>query len=240
MDPYDRVIWSADVPDRATVEAKLNEMFRLNIIKLDRFFLEVNGLEVIELISSLGVKVFVDAKIIEIPSKMVLIAQNYLRFRPWMLNCMAGGFSTGIYKHENIEKIDGLKRFADTCHLVETRPCAVTVLTSKTPDVVGAEFNGRTNVDQVLFYVNILSQAGFTDIVCSPLEAAAIRTDKQFDHLEINTPGVRPRGTSTEDQARTDTPGGAIKAGATRVIMGRALNSAEDLENIIAEIKSVS
>jgi orotidine-5'-phosphate decarboxylase len=56
----------------------------------------------------------------------------------------------------------------------------------------------------------------------------------------IVTPGVRPRGSGTQDQARAVTPTGAIKAGADYLVVGRPITRAakprEAAEAIVSEI----
>lgn len=145
-----------------------------------------------------------------------------------MLNCMTGISSTGRWTDDDPKKVDGLKRFADACHQAGTRPCAVTVLTSKTDDMVAREFNGRTPIDQVLVYVEMLLEAGFTDVVCSPLEVPAIRAESRFDDLDLNTPGIRLPKSDMRDQARVNTPAAAIAAGATRLVIGSDLTNGDD------------
>lgn len=239
-----RIIWSADVLDEAVLMSVLDQMSELQIVKVDRLFLEGRDFTVINrLQKDRGLRVFDDAKIIEIPSKMVAIAKKHLAHRPFMLNCMAGGVSSRVLKHEDVEKIDALKRFADACHKVGTKPCGVTVLTSKTEEVVNEEFC-NDNMGQVLYYADVLLECGFTDIVCSPKELAAIRGESRFDELDLNTPGIRPSGSSTDDQARTDTPAAAIRGGATRLIIGRPITDGDDpaknLEAIAREIAAAA
>ncbi len=160
-----------------------------------------------------------------------------------MLGCMAGAQSSGRLTHRDSEQIDGLKRFADACHGAGTRPCGVTVLTSKTPEAVKREFNGRDPIEQVLYYVEMLLGCGFTDVVCSPRELSAIRGERRFDGLDLNTPGIRPAGSETGDQARADTPEAALAAGATRLVIGRPITTgdpAENLKNIVASIAAAA
>lgn len=221
---YSRLVWSADVPDVATLLVKLDEMPGLQLVKIDRLFVDTNGYDVFGELRERGKRPFFDAKDIEIPVKLEGLAKVQIaKARPWMLNCMAGGESSDVLHDPNINEIDGLKRFADVCHVNGVLPCAVTVLTTKKPDVVQREFNGRTFVEQVLYYVDVLNRCGFTDIVCSPEETTAIRTDGQFDHLKLNTPGVRPAGSAARDQARINTPAGALRNGASRIIIGRPI-----------------
>lgn len=229
VDAKEVVIWSADVDER-TLRAALTEDCPLELIKLDRAGLLLLELDSISWVQDLGFKVFADAKITEVPDKVVKIAELHLQHKPWMLNVMAGISSSGHLEAEDPKKIDALKRFADLCHEYGTKPCAVTVLTSKSDDMVAHEFR-RTPVEQVLIYVEMLLVAGFTDVVCSPLEAAAIRDESRFDGLDINTPSVRLPGSSTHDQNRVDTPAQAIANGADRVVIGRDLTDGDLLEN---------
>ena len=145
-----------------------------------------------------------------------------------------------VLSNEDKDKVDGLKRFADACHAAGTKPCGVTVLTSKTPAVVEREFNGRTSEDQVLEYVAILLTCGFTDVVCSPKEVPIIRADSNFDALNLNTPGIRPAGTDAGDQARADTPQAALAAKADRLIIGRPITQGDPAENLAKIVASVS
>lgn len=84
-------------------------------------------------------------------------------------------------------------------------------------------------------YVILANDAGITDIVCSPREAEAIRKESEFDDMEINTPGVRLPGSSADDQARIDTPRGAISNGADRLVIGRDLTRGEG--NIVERVE---
>jgi orotidine-5'-phosphate decarboxylase len=136
----------------------------------------------------------------------------------------------------------GLKVFADVCHKAGTRPCAVTVLTSKSPGISKREFRCLP-ATQVLYYVEMLLDMGFTDIVCSPKEVPAIRSDSRFDELGLNTPGIVLSGATSRDQARTNTPEGALEAGSTRLVIGSAITKgdpAENLRNIVASIAAAA
>lgn len=223
----DVTIWSADGIGRASLGGSLQQLPGLQYVKLDRVGLHRMGHDTIaEVQEVLGYKVFADAKDIEVPSKALEVAETYLVYKPWMLNIMAGACSTGFAEHEDPDQVDALKRFADACHAVGTRPCAVTVLTSKTPEMVEREF-GRSFVDQVLFYVELLYEFGFTDIVCSSQEVEAIRSDSRFDKMDTNTPAIRLPEGDAQDQARVNTPARAISLGSTRLVIGRPLSQGD-------------
>lgn len=232
-----RVIWSADVPTMKALGRGLRDLSELEIVKIDRAFMENRNPSIVARIQDdYGVHVFDDAKIIEIPTKMEQIALKHLKYRPWMMNCMAGGVSSR--ELDDPKTLDGLKRFADACHLYGTKPCGVTVLTSKTEEVVMQEFD-CTAIEQVLYYVGVLLECGFTDIVCSPLEVPAIKAEPAFADLELNTPGIVMPGGDTRDQARTDTPGAALKFGSTRLVIGGALTLGDRVENFKAIVRDI-
>jgi len=58
----------------------------------------------------------------------------------------------------------------------------------------------------------------------------------------VVTPGIRPRGASSDDQRRTTAPAEAIRAGADYIVIGRPVLNAPDPVNsareVIAEIES--
>jgi orotidine-5'-phosphate decarboxylase len=240
MDPLERIIWSADVADEATLMGHLDRMPDLRLVKVDRLLATEVGLGIVDRLNERGLRVFDDAKIIEIPSKAVGIAEKHLAHRPWMLNCMAGVQSSGVLDNPDGDKVDGLKRFAQACHAAGTKPCGVTVLTSKRPGVVEREFNGRAAVEQVLYYVEALLESGFTDVVCSAQELAAIRAESRFDVLALNVPGIRPAGADVGDQARVQTPLAALDAGADRLVIGRPITVGDPHENLNSIIDEIA
>lgn len=235
------IIWSADVPDVPAVVENMATMPHGIRPKIDRAFIDANGGPAVvgRVAEETGREVFDDAKIIEIPNKLASVARIHLQYRPWMLNCMAGGMSTRFMEHENPQLVDGLKQFADACHKVGTRPCGVTVLTSKDEATVEGEFNGRTAQEQVLYYAEMLRMAGFTDMVCSPQEAAAIRTDSSFDRLELNCASIRLPDAPVDDQARTKTPAEALLAGVNRGVIGRPITIGVPANNIHAIVENL-
>jgi orotidine-5'-phosphate decarboxylase len=105
----------------------------------------------------------------------------------------------------------------------------VTVLTSLTAAEV-AESWGRGSVEpvtEVVRLAGLVADAGAHGIVCSGLEAAAVRK-RYGDRLNLLVPGVRPAGEATHDQARVVAPGDAVRAGARYIVVGRAVTKAAD------------
>ena len=115
---------------------------------------------------------------------------------------------------------------------------AVSVLTSMTGDTL-AEAWGRPIAhveDEVLRLAELAHRAGVRGIVCSGREAALVRA-AHGDRLATLVPGVRPAGAALHDQARAVTPEGARDAGATYVVLGRAVTAAPDPAHALTAIE---
>lgn len=223
---------SADYPDKPTLMSNLKRLPSGMWVKIDQLMTKRDGPEVVREVVDMGFNVFSDEKVTEVPSKLAEIAKVCASWGPTMLNCMAGSLSSLVWEHPDPAKLDGLKQFADVCHGAGVRPCAVTVLTSKTPGAIEGEFAGRSSLGQVDFYVDVLRLAGFTDVVCSTKELPIVG-------LNTNVPGIVMPDGDSPDQARTDTPSGALNAGADMMVIGRALTKGdieENLDAIVAEI----
>jgi orotidine-5'-phosphate decarboxylase len=88
--------------------------------------------------------------------------------------------------------------------------------------------------DQIVLLAHLARNAGAEGLVCSPAEARPLRAGG-FD-LTLFTPGVRPRGTSPDDQRRVATPEDAIAAGADYLVIGRPITRADDPVRAVREI----
>jgi orotidine-5'-phosphate decarboxylase len=81
--------------------------------------------------------------------------------------------------------------------------------------------------DLVTLRVKNAMTAGMDGLVCSPLEAAAVRALAGPKAILV-TPGVRSASASVGDQKRVATPEEALKAGANYLVMGRQITRADD------------
>jgi orotidine-5'-phosphate decarboxylase len=106
---------------------------------------------------------------------------------------------------------------------------AVTILTSLDAAMLG-EVWGRSVADlteEALRLADIARAAGAHGVVCSGHEAAAIR-ERHGDALKLLVPGIRLAGGDVHDQRRVVTPASAVAAGASYLILGRAVTAARD------------
>jgi orotidine-5'-phosphate decarboxylase len=104
---------------------------------------------------------------------------------------------------------------------------AVTVLTSfDQQDLADLGYPASVR-DLVALRVRNAMAAGMDGLVCSPLEAAAVRTLAGPKAILV-TPGVRSRSAAVGDQKRVATPAEALAAGANYLVIGRQITRAED------------
>lgn len=183
-----------------------------------------------DLVSS-GRKVFLDLKFHDIPNTVAAAVRSAADLGVSMLTTHASGGSKM------------LKAAVEAANGSVSKPMilAVTVLTSLGDDDL-AEIGISGNVlSQVLRLASLARSAGCRGLVASAHEARELRRELG-EGFEIVTPGVRPAGTETGDQARVLTPAEAMKAGATRLVVGRPITESTSPEQstrqILKEIES--
>lgn len=103
----------------------------------------------------------------------------------------------------------------------------VTVLTSlDDEDMMNAGYD-RDVASLVGLRAHQASLAKIGGLVCSPHEAAMVRT-LVGDDMAIVTPGIRPKGAARNDQKRAMSPAEALEQGATHIVVGRPITAAPD------------
>jgi orotidine-5'-phosphate decarboxylase len=160
-----------------------------------------------------GVQIFLDLKLHDIPATVAAAARAVARLRPALLTVHAAAGPAAI-------------RAAAEASL-GTKVVAVTVLTSLgEADLRRIGLVGPAS-DAVRRLAALAVEAGASGLVCSPQEVAAVRAEVGEDILLV-TPGVRPAGADTHDQARVATPEEALRAGADLLVIGRPITGAAD------------
>jgi orotidine-5'-phosphate decarboxylase len=160
-----------------------------------------------------GVQVFLDLKLHDIPNTVAGAARAVAKLRPEILTVHAAGGA------------DMIKAAVQASP--ETLVAGVTLLTSiGGKDLADLGVGGSVS-DAVRRMAALAVSAGARGLVCSPQEVAAVRAEVGPDILLI-TPGIRPAGFTSDDQARIATPVEALKAGADLLVIGRPITRAPD------------
>ncbi len=111
----------------------------------------------------------------------------------------------------------------------ELKILAVTILTSlDRADLDAALITKGDIADLVVQRADNAFAAGADGVIASPNEAALIRALPSAAGKLIVTPGVRPQGSSLNDQKRVATPAAALTNGADHIVIGRPIVQAPD------------
>jgi orotidine-5'-phosphate decarboxylase len=102
----------------------------------------------------------------------------------------------------------------------------VAVLTSLDQGDLTEQGIGRSLSAQVEAMAGVSVMVGAEGVVCSPAEIAAAR--RGGPNLLVVTPGIRPGGSADDDQKRVASPVEALSAGSDWLVVGRPITAAED------------
>lgn len=235
----ERLIAALDVPTRGQVEQLvvcLGDSVSYYKVGMELFY--ALGGDIVAWLKEREKKVFLDLKLHDIPNTVGNGLCSLLRLRPDILNVHTAG---GLRMMQTAS--EALHHAADQEGIPCPKLIGVTVLTSMdAEDWAGLGHTG-TIADAVLRRAKLAQEAGLDGVVASPAETAEIRRVCGDDFL-IVTPGIRPAGVSHDDQRRVMTPAGAIRAGASQIVVGRAIYAAENphaaAEGILKEMEAVS
>ncbi len=185
--------------------------------KIGKQLFTAEGPQVVRDLVASGRKVFLDLKYHDIPNTVAAAVRSAAGLGVSMLTVHASGGSKM------------LKAATEAARQSAAKPTvlAVTVLTSLS-DADLLEIGVAGNVLSQVVRLGLLARtAGCGGLVASAHEARELRK-ALGEGFAIVTPGVRPAGTATGDQARVVTPQNAIRAGATYLVVGRPILEAPD------------
>jgi len=169
------------------------------------------------------IDIFLDLKLHDIPNTVSGAASSISELQPRFLTVHAAGGGAMIK--------------AAVTALPTTSITAVTVLTSLDERELTAIGLPHDAQGLALALGRRAIECGARSIVCSPHEAALLRSELGT-HVMIITPGVRPRGSDKGDQSRVMSPDEAISQGANFVVIGRPITQAPNPGKAAEEIRS--
>lgn len=205
-----------DAPDLATAKdwAKLVSPF-VSTLKIGLETYLRDGKESVQSIQEISdCDLFLDLKLHDIPATVAGACKSVQGLKPKYLTVHASGGREMI------------KAAAET--MPQTLIVAVTILTSIDEKNL-LEIGFRNSPSKSVLDLALLAiGAGARAIVCSPQEVSVIRKNVPKEIVLI-TPGVRPMGSSANDQQRIATPQEALTSGADLLVIGRPITSSNDV-----------
>ncbi len=222
------VIVALDFPNEAKALALVDRLdTSLCRLKVGKELFTRLGPAFVEKLVGRGFDVFLDLKFHDIPNTVAAACDAAADLGVWMMNLHASGGRKMMQTAR--ERLEGKSH--------RPKLIAVTILTSLgEEDIHEIGFSG-TPGENVLRLAALAESAGLDGVVCSPLEAAAIREQAGSDFLLV-TPGVRPTTASLDDQKRVMTPADALAAGSSYLVIGRPVTGAEDPLQTLKDINA--
>jgi orotidine-5'-phosphate decarboxylase len=174
------------------------------------------GPDIIRKVGRLGLPIFADAKLHDIPNTVHGAARQLGKAGArWVTVHGSGG-------REMIEAaVSGLAEGGDAAGVL-----VVTVLTSLDEAQLRETGVDRRLESQVVAITQLALDGGAEGIVCAVPEARAAKD--AAPSLQVVTPGIRGADASSDDQKRVASIGQALAAGADMVVVGRAITGASD------------
>lgn len=198
-------------------------------LKVGKELFTAFGPEFVKKLVALKFDVFLDLKFHDIPTTVKKAVTAAANLGVWMLNVHAlGGYEMVSAAREGIEQSN-----------VKNKPylIAVTVLTSTNQSMLDSLGFNCSIEDLVVSLGETAIKSGADGLVCSALEVESLRKTLGDQPLLV-TPGIRPQGSSTDDQQRIMTPAKALNAGSSYLVIGRPITQAENPLEALKKINS--
>ena len=201
----------------------LAEQVRANAggVKLGLEFFSANGPAGVASILGLGLPVFLDLKLHDIPNTVAKAVEALGPLEPAVLTVHAAGGRA---------MLEAAKAAAGPA----TKVVAVTVLTSLDGEdlkSIGVQSEPREQVERL---AELARSAGLDGIVCSGAEVGTAKAAWPGGFFVV--PGVRPPGSDASDQKRVVTPRQALDDGASILVIGRPITGSSDPAATIRDI----
>jgi orotidine 5'-phosphate decarboxylase subfamily 1 len=202
---------TTDLDSAKAIAAKVRN--HVGGIKLGLEFFSANGPDGVREMAALGLPVFLDLKLHDIPNTVAKAVQALRPLQPAILTVHAAG---GRAMMED----------AKAAAPLGTKVVGVSVLTSLDGEDLASIGVGADPHAQVVRLTALAREAGLDGVVCAGAEVGAAR--KAWPGGFFVVPGVRPTNASAGDQKRVVTPRQALDSGASILVVGRPITQATD------------
>ena len=192
-------------------------------VKLGLEFFNAHGAHGVHMLAQLGLPVFLDLKLHDIPNTVAGAMQAIHVLEPAIVTIHACG---GRAMMEDAKAAAG----------EHTKVVGVTMLTSLDARDLEAMGVGGTPEDHVLRLAELAHKSGLDGVVCSGHEIKAVHGQWKDGFFVV--PGLRLDSANAGDQKRVVTPRQARDDGASVLVIGRPISRAEDPEEAARMIEA--
>jgi orotidine-5'-phosphate decarboxylase len=208
------IFLALDTPDLLRAKALAAQVrHHVGGLKLGLEFFNAHGRAGVHAMAELGLPIFLDLKLHDIPNTVAKAIQALGDLAPAIVTVHAAG---------------GRAMMEDARAAAQpgTRVVAVTMLTSLDRHDLRSIGLAPDPREQVLRLTELARVSGVDGVVCSGEEVGAAKAAWPQGFFVV--PGLRPAGGVTADQKRVVTPRAALDAGASILVIGRPITAAPD------------
>ena len=226
------IILALDVNSLTKAQSILSDLkSHIGGVKLGMEFFNSFGPDGVREISKLGIPIFLDLKLHDIPITVYKTIKTLMELDIAIINVHSSG---GRDMLEAAAKAKS--EFKDK----PTKLIAVTVLTSLDNNDIEEIGYKDNSEDLVLRLASLAKDSGLDGVVCSAKEISLIKS-KLGKNFILVVPGIRLEKDNKNDQKRVMSPKKAINAGADLLVIGRPITDSKDplktIDNILENIK---
>lgn len=172
------------------------------------------GNDIVHALNDMGVRVFLDVKLFDIPMQVEKTVQQLIKLKPQFLTLHASGGK------------EMLKAAQEIASVSSTQLVSVAVLTSFSSTDHHQMGISHSIDDHVILLHKIAHDVGLKAFVTSAWEVSRIKSE--FVDGICLVPGIRSHFDQSDDQRRTKTATEAIQRGADYLVIGRPITRALD------------
>jgi orotidine-5'-phosphate decarboxylase len=226
-----QLIVALDVPTAEQAERLVDRLYDLDVIvKVGLEALSGYPERILSYCEARDVRVFVDAKLHDIPRTVAAAMVHLVRPNVRLVNVHALG---GLDMMR--AAVDAAGERAAELGVNPPHVLAVTLLTSIAPEDLNELGLQGGPGENAIRLAALARDAGCSGVVCSAHEVRDLKRFFGEDFLTL-TPGIRPIGSVHGDQKRVTTPAEAVAAGSDYLVVGRPIVDAEDPVAVVTAI----
>ena len=221
--PREKIIIALDGMNKKNVLNLLARIPEITWVKVGLELFVSEGPDILSLLRDKGKKIFLDLKFHDIPSTVAraCFAASETGAEFISLHTCSG---MKALKMANEAALEG----AAKVNLPPPKLLGITILTSWTQEVFVRDLLIDQSIDQrVKHLAKIVSNSGLGGCVCSPREVQFLR-ELYPEPFELVTPGIRSPGSDINDQSRVSDAHEALKMGASKLVIGRAITQSNN------------
>ena len=221
--PSEKIIVALDGMDNQDVLYLLEKIPEVIWVKVGLELFVSEGPDILSFLRDKGKKTFLDLKFHDIPSTVA---------RACFAASQTGTEFISLHTCAGMKALKMAKEAADEgaakVNLMPPKLLGITILTSWTQESFVRDLLIDQEIDKrVKHLAKVASNSGLGGCVCSPREVHSLRQIYP-ETFELVTPGIRALGSDVNDQSRVSDASEALKMGASKLVIGRAITRSND------------